>query len=102
MPDLVTRSCAANGAKRGRGKPEPVTCWCCGARAPGGSLCDRHGWHKRVIHLCRVPTVEVYCPDCFREYGFPDPPEPTRYETLFPEAANHVRHMSRVGKAGVT
>ena len=56
-------------------KQEPAVCWCCGGRCPDGSRTDRAGWHSREITIASMPMVEVYCPGCFEEWGWPAPME---------------------------
>jgi hypothetical protein len=66
--------------------PEPVpersiVCWCCGrppdpARGEKQSHMDHSGWAVRVTQFAlggdSYEARELYCPDCFGEWGWPD------------------------------
>jgi hypothetical protein len=60
--------------KRSGVRPEPVTCWACGKPAGRKSHVNKIGWKVRHINLTAQsrPTNEVYCPECFARWGWPD------------------------------
>jgi hypothetical protein len=47
-------------------------CWCCGAVPPVSTWVAKHGWHVREIMTGCHRAKEMYCPDCFAEWGWPD------------------------------
>lgn len=49
-----------------------AVCWCCGATCPSGSWVDNSGWYCRGINLAGWCGSEIYCPECFAEWGWPD------------------------------
>jgi len=53
-----------------------VVCWCCGKPAPHTltQFLGRLGWAVRRVQLLpSKPTEpELYCPECFHEWGWPD------------------------------
>lgn len=56
-----------------RRRPEPVRCWGCHGRAPKPSHLGSVGWHARRVSLDGTRSqVEVYCPTCHAEHGWPE------------------------------
>lgn len=84
---LLLRDCStteridryARQVEAGRGVFEPpvrdeglTRCWCCGAVPPRRSHVVKYGWEARWLVLYGAVKVrEVYCPDCFAEFGWP-------------------------------
>lgn len=46
-----------------------VECWACGARVDGRVL-DKRGWQMRTSEQFGESIREIYCANCFREYGW--------------------------------
>lgn len=50
-------------------------CWGCGERAPVRTWVEKHGWQSRetlVYSGAAHKRREIYCPECFAEWGWPD------------------------------
>lgn len=52
--------------------PEPLRgkCWCCGIPAPGPNSLARRSWASRQF-MDWTREREIYCPECFEEWGWP-------------------------------
>ncbi len=68
-PAILARYAPAGGKQRV--KRRPPSCWACGKVCPKGTHILRAGWFFR--ELSNECEREIYCPECFAEYGFPDP-----------------------------
>jgi hypothetical protein len=51
-----------------------VACWACARAAPSRSSVTlwARGWRCRVVACIGVALREVYCPECFSRWGWPD------------------------------
>lgn len=52
-----------------------IVCWACGRLAPLNSGYSAHcqGWVSRTLDYLGWPTLkELYCPECFARWGWPD------------------------------
>lgn len=56
-------------------KQRPPECWACGKLAPQCSYVGRFGWRTRAVQVEYYTMTEVYCPDCFARWGWPEPIE---------------------------
>ena len=56
-------------------RPQPPECWACGTACPTGTRVAAAGWRKRVVLTLGIPLVELYCPVCFAQWGWPSVPE---------------------------
>lgn len=57
------------------GKRRRARCWCCNRLSPCYATELHHhkiGWQTRIIYPAGAPVYEVYCKECFSEYGWPN------------------------------
>lgn len=59
--------------RKPRPKLQPPVCWACGKPSPKHSKISTIGWQVREIRIEHWTEREIYCPDCFAEWGWPEP-----------------------------
>lgn len=56
----------------GRCRRDRPTCWACGKPSLIARYLQKHGWYIRPSGAAGNRFFEVYCPECFAEWGWPD------------------------------